>query len=60
MLGSELIQCETKDKLVLEYTKLSLEYADLNFFNLITASSRQEEIKVRLNEIRGLLGMETI
>jgi len=60
MLDEEIIKCEAKDKLVLEYTKLSLEFSNLNFSNLITASERQAEIKIRLNEIRGLLGMELI
>jgi hypothetical protein len=54
-MKDDIKQAEAKDKLVLEYLDLSLEYTDQQ-----TNSHRQQDIKPRLNEIRKILGMETI
>jgi hypothetical protein len=54
-IKADIKRAEARDRLVLEYLDLSLEYTDRQ-----TNNHRQQDIKLRLNEIRKILGMETI
>ena len=55
MLSMEISECETKDKLVLEYLDLCRDFMAWD-----TTMEQKAEIKIRLNEIRFSLGMQLI
>jgi hypothetical protein len=54
-LLDDIAAAETKEKLVLEYLDLCLEFTDPKNIN-----RRQAEIKIRLNEIRSELKIELL
>lgn len=54
-LQQEIAKAEAKDKLVLEYLNLCMAFTDPH-----TTTDGQFEIKIRLNQIRNLLGMNKI
>lgn len=54
-LLDDIKAAEAKDKLVLEYLNLTYEFMDV-----VTNWSRKAEIKIRLNDIKKILGMELL